>query len=375
MDKILCTGNYAAAEAVKYAKVDVVAGYPITPSTKIVEKINEDIAHGMKCKFISIEGEHSAMAATVAASAAGARVFTATSSQGLLYMHEVLHMAAGGRLPIVMANANRGVFAPWTLKADHQDALSQRDTGWIQIYCASNQEIFNTILQAYKIAEKAYLPVMVNFDGFLLSHCEEPVSLPEEEKISTYLPDYKPMWSLNTDNPTSFSNVTNPKEYADYRDKLSKDILNVGTIIKQAAYEYQECTELWDGDMIETYCTKDAEIILIAMGSVAADIKYCVDILRKEGVSVGLIRIRVFVPFPGIEIMNILKTDSKVIVIDRDYHFGAEDGIVISELRSFLYGKLNLKCLKGMVMGIGGKEITCEEIQHVIKKMEVEVND
>lgn len=199
MDKILCTGNYAAAEAVKYAKVDVVAGYPITPSTKIVEKINEDIAHGMKCKFISIEGEHSAMAATVAASAAGARVFTATSSQGLLYMHEVLHMAAGGRLPIVMANVNRGVFAPWTLKADHQDALSQRDTGWIQIYCASNQEIFNTILQAYKIAEKAYLPVMVNFDGFLLSHCEEPVSLPEEEKISTYLPDYKPMWSLNTD--------------------------------------------------------------------------------------------------------------------------------------------------------------------------------
>lgn len=372
MNKILCSGNYAAAEAVKYANVDVVAGYPITPSTKIVEKINEDIAQGLKCKFISVEGEHSAMAATVAASAAGARVFTATSSQGLLYMHEVLHMAAGGRLPIVMVNVNRGVFAPWTLKADHQDALSQRDTGWIQIYCASNQEIFNAILQAYKIAETTYLPVMVNFDGFLLSHCEELIYLPEKEKISEFLPDYKPMWFLDTENPTSFSNVTNPNEYSEFRKKLSDDIYKASSTVKKAAEKYKEKTGLWDGDTIETFQTEDAEIIMIGMGSLASELKQYVNLLRNEGVLAGLIRIRTFIPFPAEEIMNILNEDMSVLVIDRNYHFGAREGIIASELRNFLYGKLNVRSLKGIVAGIGGIEMNYESIRDEVKKLREE---
>lgn len=366
MDKVLCTGNYAAAEAVKYANVDVVAGYPITPSTKIVEKINDDIAKGMECKFLSVEGEHSAMAATVAASAAGARVFTATSSQGLLYMHEILHMAAGGRLPIVMVNVNRGVFAPWTLKADHQDALAQRDTGWIQFYCASNQEIFNTILQAYRIAEKVYLPIMVNFDGFLLSHCEEPIYLPDREIVESFLSVYKPMWFLNPKEPTSFSNVTNPDEYAQFRQQLAKDVSTAGAVIKSVSQEYKEFTGFWDGDMIDTYQVEDAEIILVAMGSMASDMKDSIDQLRKLGVAVGMIRIRVFIPFPAEEVMEKLNENSVVIVFDRNYHFGTEEGILATELRGYMYGKLNVKLLKSVVLGIGGQEITDQMIQNEV---------
>lgn len=372
MNRLLCSGNYAAAEAVKYANVDVVAGYPITPSTGIVEKINEDIKNGMKCRFISVEGEHSAMAATVAASATGARVFTATSSQGLLYMHEVLHMAAGGRLPVVMANVNRGVFAPWTLNADHQDALSQRDTGWIQIYCASNQEVFNAILQAYKIAETIYLPVMVNFDGFLISHCEEPLYLPEKEKISGFLPNYQPIWFLDPDNPTSFSNVTNPDEYSEYRQRLSNDVLNARVTIKKSAEGYREKTGLWDGDMIETYLVEDAQIVLIGMGSLASDLKQHVRLMRNEGELVGLIRIRTFVPFPAEEIMDVIKEEMSVLVVDRNYHFGAKDGIIVSELRSFLYGKMNLKLLKGVIAGIGGTEIDYDIIYREVRRMKGE---
>jgi pyruvate ferredoxin oxidoreductase alpha subunit len=205
---IMETGNNAAALAVKSARVDVVPGYPITPQTSIMEAIAAMVEKGeLHARFIPVEGEHSAMAAAVAAAAAGARVFTATSANGLLYMHEVLHMASGGRLPVVMVNVNRGVFAPWTLWSDHQDSFAQRDTGWIQYHCSSNQEVFNAILQAFRVAEQINIPVMVNYDGFAISHCLMPLTLPPQEDIDRFLPPHEPEWRLDPDHPSSFSNV------------------------------------------------------------------------------------------------------------------------------------------------------------------------
>lgn len=205
---IMDTGAHAAALAVKSARVDVVPGYPITPQTAIMEALAAMVENGeLHARFIPVEGEHSAMAAAVAASAAGARVFTATSANGLLYMHEVLHMASGGRLPVVMCNVNRGIFAPWTLWADHQDSFAQRDTGWIQYHCSSNQEVFNTILQAFRVAEQINIPIMVNFDGFAISHCLMPLTLPPQEDIDRFLPPFEPEWRLDPAHPSSFSNV------------------------------------------------------------------------------------------------------------------------------------------------------------------------
>ena len=228
MKVVMDTGCHAASLAVKSAKVDVVAGYPITPQTSVVEEISSMVETGeLDCKFLPVEGEHSVMAACAAASATGARVFTATASQGLLYMAEVLHMVAGGRLPVVLANVNRAVMAPWSIWGDQQDALSQRDCGWIQLYCASVQEIYNTILQAFRIAETVKIPTMVNFDGFILSHCMMPIAILDDDMVEKFLPDYDPTWRLDPENPTSFSNVTGPEEYIHYRQALADGVIGL----------------------------------------------------------------------------------------------------------------------------------------------------
>ena len=356
---IMDTGAHAAALAVKCARVDVVPGYPITPQTSIMEAVAAMVENGeLNARFIPVEGEHSAMAAAVAASAAGARVFTATSANGLLYMHEVLHMASGGRLPVVMCNVNRGIFAPWTLWADHQDSFAQRDTGWIQYHCSSNQEVFNTILQAFRVAEQIKIPVMVNFDGFAISHCLMPLTLPPQEEIDRFLPPHEPEWRLDPDEPSSFSNVTNAAEYAPFRQMLSQDILASIPLVKQAAREYKDITGMWDGDTIDTYRLEDAEVVALAVNSMAAELRLSVDILRERGIKAGLLRPRLVLPFPAEDIIKALPLNAQVMVLDRNYNFGHPGGILASELKSVLFGRRNDITVKNRVMGIGGIDLT-----------------
>ena len=356
---IMATGANAAAQAVKYARVDVVPGYPITPQTSIMEYMASMVENDeLNARFIPVEGEHSAMAAAVAASAAGARVFTATSSNGLLYMHEVLHMASGGRLPVVMCNVNRGIFAPWTLWSDHQDSMAQRDTGWIQYHCSSNQEVFNTILQAYRVAEQINIPIMVNFDGFAIPHCLMPLTIPPQEDIDKFLPPHKTEWRLDPANPSSFSNVTMAAEYAPFRQMLSDDIIASIPLVKQAAQEYKEATGMWDGDTIDTYRLEDAEVVAFAINSMAAELKLSVDILREQGIKAGLLRPRLYLPFPAEDIIAALPQNAQVMVLDRNYNFGHPGGILASELKSVLFGRRNDITVKNRVMGIGGIDLT-----------------
>ncbi len=356
---IMVTGAHAAALAVKSARVDVVPGYPITPQTSIMEALAAMVENDeLDARFIPVEGEHSALAAAVAASAAGARVFTATSANGLLYMHEVLHMASGGRLPVVMCNVNRGIFAPWTLWADHQDSFAQRDTGWIQYHCSSNQEVFNTILQAFRVAEQVNIPVMVNFDGFAISHCLMPLTVPPQEDIDRFLPPYQPEWRLDPAHPSSFSNVTNAPEYAVFRQMLSRDILASIPLVKQAAQEYKDITGMWDGDTIDTYRLEDAEVVALAVNSMAAELRLSIDILREQGIKAGLLRPRLILPFPAEDIMEALPRNAQVMVLDRNYNFGHNGGILASELKSALFGRRSDITVKNRVMGIGGLDLT-----------------
>ena len=355
---IMDTGAHAAALAVKSARVDVVPGYPITPQTSIMESLAAMVENGeLHARFIPVEGEHSAMAAAVAASAAGARVFTATSANGLLYMHEVLHMASGGRLPVVMCNVNRGIFAPWTLWADHQDSFAQRDTGWIQYHCSSNQEVFNTILQAFRVAEQINIPIMVNFDGFAISHCLMPLTLPPQKDIDRFLPPFEPEWRLDPAQPSSFSNVTMAPEYSAFRQMLSDDILASIPLVKQAAQEYQEITGMWDGDTIDTYRLEDAEVVALAVNSMAAELRLSVDILRQQGIKAGLLRPRLVVPFPAEDIIRELPQNAQVMVLDRNYNYGHPGGILAQELKGALFGRRNDITVKNRVMGIGGIDL------------------
>lgn len=367
---IMDTGAHAAALAVKSARVDVVPGYPITPQSSIMEALSAMVENGeLNARFIPVEGEHSALAAAVAASAAGARVFTATSANGLLYMHEVLHMASGGRLPVVMCNVNRGVFAPWTLWADHQDSFAQRDTGWIQYHCSSNQEVFNTVLQAFRVAEQINIPVMVNFDGFAISHCLMPLTLPPQEDIDRFLPPHEPEWRLDPAHPSSFSNVTNAAEYALFRQMLHSDVMASIPLVKLAAKEYKDITGMWDGDTIDTYRLEDAEVVVIAVNSMAAELRLSIDILREQGIKAGLLRLRLYLPFPAEDIIRALPQNAQVMVLDRNYNYGHPGGILAAELKSVLFGRRSDITVKNRVMGIGGVDLTRRYMAAEIRAM------
>jgi pyruvate ferredoxin oxidoreductase alpha subunit/2-oxoisovalerate ferredoxin oxidoreductase alpha subunit len=366
-ERLLKTGCHAAALAVRSAKVDVVAAYPITPQSAVVETIAAMVEEGvMECRFLPVEGEHSAMAACAGAIAAGARVFTATASQGLLYMHETLHMVGGGRLPMVMANVNRAIFPPWALLVDHQDSLSQRDTAWMQIYVASVQEIYNAIIQGFYIAEKAQLPVMVNFDGFVLSHCASAITVPDQEVIDKFLPPYEPVWKLDPAEPSSFANVTATEYYGKHRAMLQQAQQDAKPFFYEAADRYREFTGMWEGDMLDLYRTDDAEVFVISMGSMAAEVKLSVDELRGRGIKAGAVRIRVYRPFPAEELLRVLPEGCTAIVMERNYSFGMDSGILAVELKSVLYGKKTVQ-IHDRIMGIAGEDLTWSYMARVIE--------
>ncbi len=358
---VIETGNHAVSLAAKFARADVVAAYPITPQTQIVEEIAKFVENGeMNAKFIRVESEHSAMAACIGASATGARAFTATSSQGLLLMHEMLFAAGGYRLPIVMANVNRSLFPPWNILVEHSDSLAQRDTGWIQFYCASNQEVFDTTIQAFKIAEEVNLPAMVNLEGFIMSHTHMPIELPMQDAVDRFLPRREHLWKLDVDNPGTFGSMSNPEYYVLMRKGIEDAMKEARTKILDVNTEFErEFGRKYEP--IECYKCEDAETVIFAMGTIGKESKRAVDELRNEGVKAGVARIRLFRPFPEESIKSIAE-GKKIIIFDRDCSFG-KGGVLSTEIRSVLD-----KPASSYVVGIGGLDVPYTTIKKCVER-------
>jgi 2-oxoisovalerate ferredoxin oxidoreductase alpha subunit len=368
MTIMMDTGNRIAAKAAVMARPEVVAAYPITPQTTLVEAIAEYVARGeYKGDYICVESEHSAMCACIGASAAGSRTFTATSSHGLLLMHEMLHWAALARLPVVMCNINRVIGPGWNIWVDENDSISQRDTGWIQFYCSSNQEIFDTVIQAFKLAEhqKIILPVMVNLNAFILSHTSMPADIPEQQTVDDFLGKYVPHWKLDIDNPTTFGNIIGSAYYYKIRRAMQEAQQNAKQLIPQIAKEWKKASGYFHGDLFEYYKCEGAEHILLSMGAIGAESKIAIDEMQKAGLKIGLARVRVIRPFPTEEIIKLGK-QADLIVIDRNISVGLE-GALFNEVKAALYGESDAKAT-GFIAGLGGKDVTYKDIETMCRK-------
>lgn len=366
----LLSGTYSAACGAMLSRAQVVAAYPITPQSTIVERLSEYIAEGkLEAKFIPVESEHSALAVLASASAGGVRTFTATARQGLALMHEVLHWAGRGRCPIVMAVVTATLGPPPDIGMEQDDALVQRDTGWMQFYCQSNQEILDTIIQAYRVAELVSVPVMVCFDGFIMSHTYEPVFVPDREVVDGFLPPRQTKFKIDPDNPLRFFASPGAVAGAGYLSKLrrrTQDALEVAPEVVKEVHEefYQHFGRRYG--LIECYRAEDAEVILVAMTSVASMAHDIVDELRKEGKKVGLLRVRMFRPFPRQEIIAVLQNAAKVAVIDRNISYG-RSGILALELRAAMYSAPKKPPIFGFIGGVAGLSITPGRIREAIE--------
>jgi 2-oxoisovalerate ferredoxin oxidoreductase alpha subunit len=367
---LIDTANHIAGYAAKAAKVKVVAAYPITPQTTVVEKIAEFVENGeMDAEYIRVESEHSAMVACIAASATGVRTFTATSAHGLALMHEALHWASGSRLPVVMAVVNRAMGAPWSIWPDFSDSLSQRDTGWIQFYCADNQEVFDTIIQAYKLCEdeRVFLPAMVCLEGFILSHTYMPVKIPDQSEIDAFLPPYKSGWTLDVNNPLSHANLVSPEWYMEFRYMIQEAMENAKTLIPKIDEEYARRFGFRHGGLVEKYMCEDADLILFTMGTMGSEAKIAVDNLRKEGHKIGAARMRVYRPFPIEEVINLSRQVQMFVTIDRHISFGME-GFLATEIKASISNQKDHPMVAGFIAGLGGRDVTYKTIEKIAKK-------
>ncbi len=379
---IIEDGNAAAALGVKLCRANVIAAYPITPQTPLTEKLSEYVESGeMKAEYIPVESEHSAMAVCIAASSAGARAFTATSANGLLYMHEQVQWAAGARLPIVMCVVNRAVGAPWNVWNDQQDSISQRDTGWIQMYCADHQQIIDSVIKAFWLAEKVSIPIMVCYDGYILSHTFMPFDLPDQEKVDAFLPPFRPAYALNPDEPASLNTVTLPDVRIDVHGELAHGYMEIRYLLQEelrtsltvAAEAEKRFTGIFGrgGDpYIEPYRCDDADHIAVGLGSLTYQLRVSVDALRKEGIKVGVMGIRFYRPFPDEAIANALKGRKGVIVFEKALSYGYE-GALASDLKSALYQHLagtgHLPLVQNFIAGIGGREIRTDDLTQTLR--------
>jgi 2-oxoisovalerate ferredoxin oxidoreductase alpha subunit len=367
---VIDTANHIAAYAAKAARVQVIAAYPITPQTSMVERIAELVESGeLDAEYIRVESEHSAMAACIGAAAAGVRTFTATASHGLVLMHEPLHWASGSRLPIVMPVVNRTLGPGWNIWADYTDSMSQRDTGWLQFYCADNQEVFDTIIQAYKLCEdeRVLLPVMICLEAFILSHTYMPVRIPDQDKIDDFLPSYKPKWFLDIDNPLSHANIVSPKWYMEFRYMMQEAMENAKQLIPKIDKEYGKYFGFEHGGLIDKYKCEDADLILLTMGTIGSESKITVDNLRKEGLKVGSARVRVFRPFPKEEIRKLAENTQMFAIIDRGISFGMQ-GFLAEETKGSLCNQKDQPLIAGFIAGLGGRDVTFKTIEKIAKK-------
>lgn len=364
MVKKVFTANRAVAEAVKLAKPQVVPVYPITPQTTISEYLAQFVADGdLKAEYIRVESEHSAISAALGASGAGVRVFTATSSQGLALMHEILFAAAGMRSPIVLVDANRALSAPLSIWNDQQDTISERDSGWLQIYAENAQEALDAVLIAYRVAEDrdVLLPCMVCIDGYFLTHTVEPLDVPSQEEVDRFLPSYQPYAFLDVENPMSIGTFTDPNYYMEARYAIEEAMEKSKEVLTKANQEFAEIFGR-EYDFVEKYRCDDAEIIIVAMGSVCGTIKDVIDSLRDEGEKVGLLKLRVFRPFPVKELKEVLEKASKVAVLDKNISFGM-GGVLYNNIKA----KTNANAY-GFIAGLGGRDITTDYVREIVTK-------
>ena len=372
-------GNHAAAQGAKLSRTQVIAAYPITPQSPVTEKLSEFVEGGeLNAEYIAVESEHSALTVCASASMVGARTFTATSAHGLAYMHEVLHWTAGARLPVVLVCANRAMGAPWNILNDQQDSISQRDTGWIQIYARNNQEILDSVIQAYRIAETVYVPVMVCYDGYVLSHTEMPVDIPSQEDVDRFLPTYKPHTILDPANPKNYNLVTlaNPRVnaegvlchgYMELRYLLQEALQDSRETIARVGQQFGELFGRNYDNMFWEDSLDDADIAIVAMGSLAMEAIVAAEMLRKEGHKVVVLGLRVFRPFPKSDVAKALKKSRLVVVFDKNISYGLE-GATCSEIKSALYGNSVNAVIRNFIVGLGGRDVKARELADAVKR-------
>jgi pyruvate/2-oxoacid:ferredoxin oxidoreductase alpha subunit len=360
----LLSGNYAIAEAVRLSKVDFIAAYPITPQTPIYEKIAEMVSQGsLKGEMMRAESEHSAMAACISASLTGVRVFTASSSQGIAFMHEMLHFASGNRVPIVMACVNRVVSAPWAFGSDQTDTLSQRDTGWLQLYCENGQEALDTVIMAYRVAESIFLPIMVIIDGFYTSHFIEPVDVPREIDVDSYLPSKNLPNRFDLKNPAFLQNVVDSYYFSEFKKRQFEDTQKAKDLIIEADREFGRVFGRSYG-IVEPFELEDGEVGIVTSGSITSCARIAVKALREKGIKAGLLKIKLFRPFPYEEVIRYLRNVKKVIVIDRNVSCG-KGGIFCDELKAAMYNLEERPKVYGFIGGLCGEDLPPETIEKI----------
>jgi pyruvate/2-oxoacid:ferredoxin oxidoreductase alpha subunit len=366
--KTAIKGNHAVSHGVKLSRVGVISAYPITPQTTIVEELSEMCANGdIDARFIKVESEHSAMAALIGASTTGVRTFTATSGNGLLLMHEVLHWTSGARLPIVMANVNRAVGGVWNIWAEQTDSLAQRDTGWIQIYCESNQEVLDSVIMAFKLAESVSLPVMITYDAFFLSHTTEIVDIPDAAQVDRFLPSYAPEISLQFDDPRMFGGMFTADYYYEQRYSVqhAADLALARYPRICADFEQQFGRQY---GIVEKYRTEDATTLLVTAGTITSVARITIDKLREQGRKIGLMKLRMFRPVPVDCWREALHKADKVVVIDRNLSVGL-GGVFASEIKAALYPLARRPVIYSAIAGLGGRDVTPEDVEGIVEQV------
>lgn len=363
-------GSHAVAHVVAQCRPNVISAYPITPQTHIVEGLADIVGAGqLDAEFINVESEFSAASVVLGASAAGARAYTATSSQGVLLMSEVIYCIAGMRLPIVLTCANRAISAPLSIWNDQQDSMAVRDAGWIQLYAEDNQEASDLHIQAFKIAEQTFLPVMVCMDGFILTHAYEPVDLPEQKEVDDFLPTFKPRHIVDPRWPRGIGLFADPRFYMETRYILHRALEKSEETIKEVSSEFAKAFGRESGGFIKTYKLEEADVVVVSMGSVVGTIKELIDELEEEGKKVGLLQICSYRPFPRHEVYRALKDKMNIVVLEKCISLG-RGGILASDIRwSFPRAEKKDRDISSFVAGLGGRNISIDDLRYMVEKV------
>ncbi len=362
-------GSEAVAHGVRLCRPEVISAYPITPQTHIIETLSEMVDNGeLASRFIKVESEMSAIAAVLGAVSAGSRSFTASSSQGLAMMHELLHWYAGARLPLVLVNANRALGAPWNIWSDQSDSFSQRDTGWLQIYCETSQEALDTIIIAYRASELLMLPIMVMIDGFILSHTMERLLVPDQEMVDSFLPPYRPPYKLDPDNPLTFGAAAQPDLFYELKKTMAATMLEAVPLLKECEKSfaavfgraYEPVIHCPEGD-------ENADTALICCGATTGTAREAVNRLRREDVAIDLFKIRLLRPFPQAELAAALGEKKQIIILNRALSYGV-GGTLSQELRAALYTLDRRPVINDVIISLGGREVFPETIMEIVKR-------
>jgi pyruvate ferredoxin oxidoreductase alpha subunit len=362
-------GSEAIAKAAVQSNIDFVSAYPITPQTIIVERLSDLVASGeTKTSFVNVESEHSALSACVGASLAGGRVFTATSSQGLALMHEVLYLTSGLRCPIVMAVANRALSAPINIHGDHSDMMGSRDSGWIQLYVENAQEGYDWCIQAYKIAEdeRVSMPFTVNMDGYVITHSVEPISLIDDEAVSKYLPPRISPLRLDTQKPITMGPLTLPDYYFEFKRQQEEAMRNVPEVFSEVTKSFSSVAHR-SYERLVPYSLEDAKVAIVSLGSASGTVRWVARNLRKEGLPVGALKIALYRPFPHEEVGRILEHVDVVIVLERSLSLGSHTGPLASDIVSALYNRSEQPRVLDVVTGLGGRDLSPENIEQIFR--------